>query len=79
MERTHLGAVHEELQPLGRIHVGEVCRGLYPMIRTHTGEGKSMSPPTKEEGAAEICDELFTTPHSPPSCTTVGEKVEDQE
>jgi len=28
MERTHTGAVHEELKPVGRTHVGAVCGGL---------------------------------------------------
>ncbi|KAK4810846.1 hypothetical protein QYF61_008818 [Mycteria americana] len=30
MERTHTGAVREELQPMGRTHVGEVHGGLSP-------------------------------------------------
>lgn len=30
VEGTHTGAVHEELQPLGRTHVGEDCGGLFP-------------------------------------------------
>ena len=31
MERTHAGAVCEELQPVGMTHVGEVHEGLYPV------------------------------------------------
>ncbi|GAB0183427.1 hypothetical protein GRJ2_000808000 [Grus japonensis] len=31
VEGTHAGAVHEELQPMGRTHVGEVCGGLSAM------------------------------------------------
>lgn len=31
MYRTHSGAVHQELQPMGRTDVGGVCRGLYLM------------------------------------------------
>jgi len=30
MERTHAGAVLEELQPVGRTHLGKVNEGLYP-------------------------------------------------
>ena len=28
---THAGAVHEELQPVGRTHIGEVREGLSPV------------------------------------------------
>jgi len=58
---THAGAVHEELQPVGRVHSGE----LSPMRGTFMLEqGQSVrSPPSEEEGAAgTMCDELTVTP-----------------
>jgi len=43
MERTHTGAVHEELQGVGRTHIGEVCGGLSHMGGTPMLEqGKSV-------------------------------------
>jgi len=65
MEGTHAGAVHEELQLVGRTHIGEVCDELSPTRGTFMLElGKSVrSPPHEEEGAAEtMCDELTITP-----------------
>jgi len=42
LQRTHAGAVHEELQPVGgRTHTGEDHGGLSPMGGTsHWGRGK---------------------------------------
>jgi len=34
VEGTHAGAVHEELQPMGRTHIGEVCGELSPVRGT---------------------------------------------
>jgi len=34
MEGTNAGAVHEELQPMGRSHIGEVCGELSPVRST---------------------------------------------
>jgi len=49
MGRTHPGAVHEELQTMGRTHVGEVCGELPPMRGTFTLEqGKSVRSPSPE-------------------------------
>ncbi|GAB0181827.1 zinc finger and BTB domain-containing protein 5 [Grus japonensis] len=39
MEGTHTGAVHEELQPMGRTDVGEVHGGLSPVEGPHAGAG----------------------------------------
>ena len=64
-EGTHAGAVHEEMQPVGRSHVGEVCGELSPMRGTFTLEqGQSVrSLPPEGQGAAEtMCDELPITP-----------------
>jgi len=60
-----LGAVCEELQPVGRTHVGEVCGELSPVRTTFTlKQGQSVrSLPPEEKGAAETaCDELTVTP-----------------
>ena len=46
---THAGAVHEELQPMGRTHFGEVCGGLSPMGRS------------PQAGAGEECEEEGVT------------------
>ncbi|GAB0179066.1 zinc finger and BTB domain-containing protein 5 [Grus japonensis] len=66
-KRLNVGAVGEELQPVGRTHVGEVWEGLSPMRDTSLEQGQSVrSPPPEEEGAAETtCDELTTTPIPP--------------
>ena len=62
MERTHAGAVCEELQgkDWGRSSGGTVSCGRDPTLE----QGKSVrSPPPEEEGAAETtCDELTATP-----------------
>jgi len=81
MGRTHTGAVCEELQPVGRTHVGEVCGELSPVRGIFTLEqGKSVrSLPPEEEGAAETCDELTTTPTSHPPAPIGGEEVEKRE
>jgi len=51
MERTHAGAVLEELQPIGNNHI-ENC---LPWVGPHAG----VEEPRKEEGAAErSCSEL---------------------
>ena len=39
VEGTHAGAVHEELQPMGRTYVGEVLGGLSPVGGIHGGAG----------------------------------------
>ena len=50
MERTHAGAVLEELQPVGGTHAGAVCKGLYPVGGTpHRIRGGD-----EKEGAAEM-------------------------
>ena len=77
MGMTHAGAVHEELQPVGRTHVGEVCGELCPLTGTFTLElGKSVrSPPPEEEGAAETaCDELTIIPIPCPPAPLGGRK-----
>ena len=60
MERTHAGAVHEELQPIERTHIGEDRGGLSWERDPTLEQGKSVrSPPPEEEGVAETtCDEL---------------------
>ena len=67
VERTHSGATHEELQPVGRTHFGEVLGGLSLVGGgPHAGAGEE----SEEEGVAEIT--LDHTPHSPSSCATQG-------
>jgi len=58
--RAHAGAVHEELQPVGRTRIGEVCGELSPVRGTSRwSRGSVRSPPPEEEGAAEpACDGL---------------------
>lgn len=34
VERTHVKAVFEELQPGGRVHTGEGHEGLFPVVGT---------------------------------------------
>lgn len=31
MKEIHMGAVHEELQPMGGAHIGEIHQGLSPV------------------------------------------------
>jgi len=75
--RTHAGAVHEELQPMGQIHIGEVCGELSPMRGTFTLEQRKSvrSLPCEEEGAAEtMSDELTTTPIPHPPAPLGGRR-----
>jgi len=63
--RTHAGAVHEELQPMGRTRIGEVCGELSPVRGTFTlAQGKRVRSPLPEgQGVAETTyDELTVTP-----------------
>jgi len=63
--QDHIGAVHEELHPVGRTYIGEVFGELSLVRATFTLElGKSVrSPPSEQEGAAETtCNELTITP-----------------
>jgi len=65
MAGTHAGAVHEELQPVGKTHIGEVCGELSLVRGTFTLEQRqsARSPPPEEEGAAETtCDGLTIPP-----------------
>ena len=61
--------VTEGLQPVERTHAGAVCEELQPVGRTpRWSRGRVRSPPPEEEGAAEtMCDELTATPipHGP--------------
>lgn len=62
MERTHTGAVCEELQPVGRTHREEVHGGLSSEgVTSHWGRDGVRNPPCEEEGVTE-CDELTTFP-----------------
>ena len=77
VERSHAGAVREELQSVGRTHIGEVCGELSPMRGTFTLEqGKSVrSPPLEEEAVAETTrDELTVTPISHPPALLGGRR-----
>jgi len=58
MERTHVRAVSEELQHVGRTHSGQVHGKLFS-VGSHTGAKEEY----EEEGKAEAtCDELTATP-----------------
>lgn len=70
---THVGAVWEELLPVGWTHVREVCGVLSLVGGTHWSRGRTS--PWAVAGAT--CDEWTTwtdsNPHSLSSCTPGGE------
>ena len=77
MRRTHTGAVHEGLQPVGRTHIGEVRGELSPVRGTSRWSRGSVlrSPPPEEEGAAETtCDERTITPIPHPPALLRGRR-----
>ncbi|KAJ7401339.1 hypothetical protein BTVI_97035 [Pitangus sulphuratus] len=69
VQGTHTGAVHEELQPMGRIDVGDVCGGLAPVEGTPCWSGEEHEESSLAEGgdAETQPDQLTTTsmPHPP--------------
>lgn len=64
MKGIHAGAVHKELQLVGKTHTGEVHEGLSPMGRTSC-RNRERTPLPEEEAVTETCDELSVTsiPH----------------
>jgi len=77
VEETHAGAVHEELQPMGRTHVGGFCGDLSPVRGTFTLEqGQSVrSLPPEGQGVAETtCDGLTVTPIPHPPVSLRGRR-----
>lgn len=79
MERTHTGAVCQELQPLGRTHMGEVHGGLFSVkVTSHRSRESVRNPPCKEEGARE-CDELTTISIHCPTALLLGRWWRNQE
>lgn len=63
MQRACVGAVLEELQPLGRAHAGAVHKGLQLQGETHSEKGETC----EEERVAETSCYKQCNPHSPPA------------
>lgn len=62
MEKTHFAAVHEELQPMGRIQTEEIQGRLSSMGGTLGWSMGRSHPPEEEEVAETMCDELIVIP-----------------
>lgn len=73
MQRACVGAVLEELQPLGRAHAGAVHKGLQLQGETHSEKGETC----EEERVAETsCYKLSAIPIPHLLCHSGGEEEE---